>query len=54
MTGHPALAECAEVRGAVPAAEAWAAEELSLPMFPELEDSEIERVIAACGAWLNQ
>ena len=31
-------------RGPLPVAEAWAAEELSLPMHPELHHSEIERV----------
>jgi dTDP-3-amino-3,4,6-trideoxy-alpha-D-glucose transaminase len=47
MTGHPALAECAQVRAAVPAAEAWAAEELSLPMHPDLQEWEIEQVAEA-------
>lgn len=32
----------------LPQAEAWAAEELSLPMFAELSDAEVERVIEAC------
>jgi dTDP-3-amino-3,4,6-trideoxy-alpha-D-glucose transaminase len=32
---------------AFPAATAWAAEELSLPMFPGMRDDEIERVAAA-------
>jgi dTDP-3-amino-3,4,6-trideoxy-alpha-D-glucose transaminase len=27
----------------------WAAHELSLPMFPELEDHEIQRVLSACA-----
>jgi dTDP-4-amino-4,6-dideoxygalactose transaminase len=31
-------------------AEAWAAEELSLPLFPELRPREIERVARICGA----
>jgi dTDP-4-amino-4,6-dideoxygalactose transaminase len=31
-------------------AEAWAAQELSLPMFAELTEAELERVIAACRA----
>jgi dTDP-3-amino-3,4,6-trideoxy-alpha-D-glucose transaminase len=35
-------------RGQYPNAEAWAAEELSLPMFPELSRLEIEFVLAAC------
>jgi dTDP-3-amino-3,4,6-trideoxy-alpha-D-glucose transaminase len=36
--------------GAFPVAERHAASALSLPMFPELEDSEVERVIAAVRA----
>jgi dTDP-4-amino-4,6-dideoxygalactose transaminase len=32
----------------LPEAEAWAARELSLPMFAELSDAEVERVIEAC------
>ncbi len=38
---------------ALPEAEAWAAEELSLPMFAELTDPEVDRVAAACGAALR-
>jgi dTDP-4-amino-4,6-dideoxygalactose transaminase len=37
----------------LPESAAWAREELSLPMFPELERWEIERVIEACEAWLD-
>jgi dTDP-4-amino-4,6-dideoxygalactose transaminase len=33
----------------LPAARAWAREELSLPMFAELRPAEIERVIEACA-----
>jgi dTDP-4-amino-4,6-dideoxygalactose transaminase len=36
------------LRADAPEAEAWAREELSLPMFAELEASEVERVVAAC------
>ena len=32
----------------LPHAEAWAAEELSLPMFAELSEAEVDRVIEAC------
>jgi hypothetical protein len=31
-------------------AEAWAGEELSLPMFAELSDAEVQRTAAACRA----
>jgi dTDP-4-amino-4,6-dideoxygalactose transaminase len=34
----------------VPRAEAWAAEELSLPMSPALTAAEIERAARACVA----
>jgi dTDP-4-amino-4,6-dideoxygalactose transaminase len=36
--------------GALPVAEAWAAEELSLPMHPDLRPEEIERVADAVHA----
>jgi len=36
--------------GTFPAAEAWADEELSLPMFPEMRDAEVDRVAEAVGA----
>jgi dTDP-4-amino-4,6-dideoxygalactose transaminase len=47
---HPAFAELPGSSRPVelPRAEAWAAQELSLPMFAELTDTELERVIAAC------
>jgi dTDP-4-amino-4,6-dideoxygalactose transaminase len=49
---HPALAGLpAEARPVeLPGADRWAREELSLPMFPELEYAELERTIAACAA----
>jgi dTDP-4-amino-4,6-dideoxygalactose transaminase len=49
---HPALAGLpAEARPIeLPEAEGWAREELSLPMFAELEPAEVERTIAACEA----
>ncbi|HEY7074352.1 MAG TPA: DegT/DnrJ/EryC1/StrS family aminotransferase [Solirubrobacteraceae bacterium] len=47
---HPAWdGVLAEPAVPLPNATAWAAEELSLPMFPELRRDEIERVIAACA-----
>jgi dTDP-3-amino-3,4,6-trideoxy-alpha-D-glucose transaminase len=49
---HPALAGllAGALPGELPESEAWAREELSLPMFPELEQDEVERTIAACAA----
>ena len=44
---HPAWRDSKLRHGAVPNAEAWAAEELSLPMHPDLTPDEIERVAAA-------
>jgi dTDP-4-amino-4,6-dideoxygalactose transaminase len=50
----PALCEQSALRGHIvaaeplPRAEAWAAEELSLPMSPRLRCSEIERAADAC------
>jgi dTDP-4-amino-4,6-dideoxygalactose transaminase len=48
---HPALVGRATlpVEG-LPVARAWANEELSLPMFPELRDEEVRAVIEACRA----
>ncbi|HWF72791.1 MAG TPA: DegT/DnrJ/EryC1/StrS family aminotransferase, partial [Solirubrobacteraceae bacterium] len=40
-SGHPMR------HGEVPCAEAWAAEELSLPLHPDLEGDEVERVAQA-------
>ena len=47
---QPALASLGHGPGAFPAAEAWAASALSLPMFPELEQDEVERVAAIVKA----
>jgi dTDP-4-amino-4,6-dideoxygalactose transaminase len=44
---HPAWHDRQIVCGEVPNAEAWAAEELSLPMHPDLLPAEIERVVEA-------
>jgi dTDP-3-amino-3,4,6-trideoxy-alpha-D-glucose transaminase len=38
----------------LPEAEAWAAEELSLPMFAELHEEELERILAACASACEQ
>jgi dTDP-4-amino-4,6-dideoxygalactose transaminase len=49
IAGHPAWshASAPPVHGELPNSDAWAAQELSLPMFPELEPGEIERVADA-------
>jgi dTDP-4-amino-4,6-dideoxygalactose transaminase len=44
---HPAWRDRAIAHGEVGNAEAWAAEELSLPMHPDLLPSEIDRVVQA-------
>lgn len=41
-------------KGDLPEAEAWAREELSLPLFPELTDDEQDRVISAIQEWSLQ
>jgi dTDP-4-amino-4,6-dideoxygalactose transaminase len=33
----------------LPESEAWAAQELSLPMFPELDQAELARIVASCA-----
>ena len=49
---QPPFRTQAPLDAAVPSAVAWAAEQLSLPMFAELEPDEIEHVSAACHAVL--
>jgi dTDP-4-amino-4,6-dideoxygalactose transaminase len=48
---QPVLAHLDYKTGTFPVAEAWANELLSLPIFPELEPHEIERVAGVVGAW---
>ncbi len=48
---QPAYADLGPAPGALPEAEAWAAEELSLPLFPELTPDEQGRAIAAIREW---
>jgi dTDP-4-amino-4,6-dideoxygalactose transaminase len=50
--GHSAWADQPLRHGELPEAEAWAAEELSLPMHPDLQPAEIERVVEAVEAAL--
>ncbi len=42
---HPVFADLGYQRGQCPEAEAFYAEELSLPMFPALTDAEVDRVV---------
>jgi dTDP-3-amino-3,4,6-trideoxy-alpha-D-glucose transaminase len=49
---HPIWRDVAEPpRVDLSVAEAWAREEISLPMFPTLEADEVERVIDVCREW---
>jgi dTDP-4-amino-4,6-dideoxygalactose transaminase len=48
LQGHPALREHCAVRNSLANAESWAAEELSLPIYPALPDAAIERIAAVC------
>jgi dTDP-4-amino-4,6-dideoxygalactose transaminase len=48
LQDQPALRGVAIARGDLSRARAWAAEELSLPMFPALELEEIRRSADAC------
>jgi dTDP-3-amino-3,4,6-trideoxy-alpha-D-glucose transaminase len=45
---QPALQDVVSTPEPLPCAEAWAAEELSLPMSPHLEPEEVERAAEAC------
>jgi dTDP-4-amino-4,6-dideoxygalactose transaminase len=47
---HPAWAHSELRHGEAPNAEAWAAEELSLPMHPDLTTDEVDRVAEAVHA----
>ncbi|MGN6813054.1 MAG: DegT/DnrJ/EryC1/StrS family aminotransferase [Thermomicrobiales bacterium] len=50
---QPAYASLGGQPGDCPRAEAWAAEELSLPLFPELAEHEQDCVIAAIRGWVS-
>lgn len=47
---QPALRHVIAPGNEYPRAQAWAEEELSLPLFPSLGHDEIERVVASCHA----
>ena len=50
LPDHPALRPHVAPAEEFPAARAWAAEELSLPMFAELSPAEVDRVADEVGA----
>jgi dTDP-4-amino-4,6-dideoxygalactose transaminase len=50
LHGHSAWRDRPLRHGELPRAEAWAAEELSLPMHPDLQPAELERVAEAVHA----
>ena len=51
---HPAMRTIlGEPPAVYPHAEAWATQQLSLPMFAELQPAEVERVAATCAAWAS-
>ncbi|WP_020499383.1 DegT/DnrJ/EryC1/StrS family aminotransferase [Sciscionella marina] len=49
---HPVFADLGYRRGLCPNAERYYAEEISLPLFPDLTDSQVDRVIEAVLAQL--
>jgi dTDP-4-amino-4,6-dideoxygalactose transaminase len=51
---HPAWRDGLVVHGEVPHAEAWAAEELSLPMHPDLTEEEVAQVVEGLHAALSE
>ncbi len=51
---QPAILDLGLGAADLPVAEAWAREELSLPIFPELTESEVHRVVEACHAALYE
>ena len=51
--GYP-WGQLADARPALPSCEANAAECVSLPMFPELTDAEVDYTIAQCVTWDEQ
>lgn len=50
---HPVFSDLGYRRGLCPNAERFYAEQLSLPMFPELRDSDVDRVIDAVRAFFD-
>ncbi|MEH1102513.1 DegT/DnrJ/EryC1/StrS family aminotransferase [Micromonospora sp. CPCC 205561] len=50
---HPAFADLGYRRGSCPVAEAFYAQQLSLPLFPDLTEADQDRVVDALGAALR-
>ncbi|MDQ3506382.1 MAG: DegT/DnrJ/EryC1/StrS family aminotransferase, partial [Actinomycetota bacterium] len=42
---HPVFADLGYTRGSCPVAEEYYAQQLSLPLFPDLADADVDRVI---------
>jgi dTDP-4-amino-4,6-dideoxygalactose transaminase len=51
---QPAWRHLGYARGDLPASEAWAAECLSLPLYPELSEEQQDRVMAAVRAFFGE
>lgn len=51
---YPALASLGARPGYFPVAEAWGREALTLPMFPEITDDEVERTVKALPEALDE
>jgi dTDP-4-amino-4,6-dideoxygalactose transaminase len=50
---HPVFADLGYRRGMCPHAERFYAEELSLPLFPDLADADVDRVIELIRAFFR-
>jgi dTDP-4-amino-4,6-dideoxygalactose transaminase len=48
---QPAYANLGHRRGEFPQAEAWAAECLTLPLYPELTEAQQDRIVASVKAF---
>jgi dTDP-4-amino-4,6-dideoxygalactose transaminase len=51
---QPAYADLGYVRGCFPESEAFASETLSLPIYPEMTDAQVQRVCSALGELLQE
>lgn len=51
---HPVFADLGYRRGICPRAEQFYAQQLSLPLFPEMTGNDVERVASAVRAFFGQ